>query len=309
MTIVKLMRSIAPNDRFPITWPKLASVKLDGIRLAKVDGKSCTKSGKEIPNRHIRKFIEEFLPEGFDCEVGSGKPTDPDFYLKSFSAAMTIEGTPDFTLFVFDLHNQPTSYASERYEKLAEIVRAQFPEQDSPVKLVEKVLIHSQIECDAMYAKALADGYEGLILQEPTGLYKFGRSTPKCQTQLKLKPEKDAEALVLSAYEGESNTNEAFTNEIGETKRSSHQSGKVPNGMLGGFRVKDCESGEVFNVAPGKLTHEERIRLWKLYKLDKSTLDGKYITYRCLDYGTKDAARHGRFYRFRSPVDMEPSQK
>ena len=308
MITVKLMRSVAPSEKFPCRFPKLISEKLDGIRVAKVEGKSCTKSGKEIPNTYVRRFIHTHLPEGFDCEVGLGDPTAPDFYLKSYSAVMSHDGEPDFTLFVFDLHNEPTLYASERHEKLCKLVEALPPEAKQHVKLVVKRYVNSAEELEAAYKLALDQGYEGLIAQEPTGFYKFGRSTPKCQTQLKLKPEKDAEALILSVYEGETNTNEAFTNEVGETQRSSHKAGKVPNGMLGGFHVRDVGSGEVFNVAPGKMTHKDRIALWGAYKLDKSTLDGKYITYRSLDYGVKDAARHGRFYRFRSPVDMEPSK-
>jgi len=300
----KPMRSCAPEEKFPITFPKMASLKLDGIRVCKFEGKTRTKSGKPLPNLHIRKFIEDSVPEGFDMEVISGDPLAPDCYKKTFSAAMTIEGEPEFTLYVFDCCNDLKSFALERFRNIS-AAYAFLPDHiKAKIRVVEQRFVHNQAEVDDLYSEVLESGAEGLILKDPTGQYKYGKSSSKQQTQLKLKPDADDEALIVGAYEGLTNNNEAFTNEVGETKRSTHAENKTPNGRLGGFNV--VKDGIDFKVGPGKFTHDELKVMWDAYVLDKSTLEGKYIKFRHLGYGADVRPRHPRALGFRDVIDMEP---
>ena len=55
--------------------------------------------------------------------------------------------------------------------------------------------------------KNLDDGYEGLMLRAPDGPYKFGRSTVKENTLLKVKNFLDDEAEVIGFKEQTTNTN------------------------------------------------------------------------------------------------------
>lgn len=305
----KPMRSCAPDDDFPVTFPKLASMKLDGIRVCKFEGKTRTKSGKPLPNKHIREFIEQHVPEGFDMEVISGDPLAADCYKRTFSAAMSHEGVPEFTLYVFDLCNDLESFAVERLKRVSGLWHACSAETRSKIVIVPQVYVHSQQNVDDLYEEMLAQGAEGLILKDPTGLYKYGKSTPKQQTQLKLKPEQDEEALIVNVFEGEHNANEAFKNEVGETKRSTHAENKVPNGRLGGFICQLPHDPEnlTFRVGPGKFTHDELKALWDEHLANPGCHTGKFIKYRSLGYGVDKRPRHPRALGFRDPVDMEPA--
>lgn len=301
----KPMRSCAPEPEFPITFPKLVSYKLDGIRVCKFEGKTRTKSGKPLPNAHIRKFIEDFVPEGYDMEVISGDPFAPDCYKKTFSAAMTHEGVPEFTLYVFDMCNDLKGSATDRLHEVRRLYEALAPEVQAKIVVVGQSMIHSQENLDDLYAYAVSLNAEGLILKDPCGFYKYGKSTPKQQTQLKLKQDQDEESVVVDVFEGQSNENEAFTNEVGETKRSTHAENKVPNGRLGGFV---CEKDGVnFRVGPGKFTHDELKTLWDEHLANPGCHTGKFLKYRSLGYGVDKRPRHPRALGFRDPVDMEPT--
>lgn len=306
--LFKPMRSCAPEEAHPTTFPKLASLKLDGIRVCKPNGKTCTKSGKPLPNLHIRKFIEDHVPDGFDMEVISGDPFAPDCYKKTYSAAMTIEGTPDFTLYVFDMCNNLTDYALTRLETVRALHLKASPEAQANIVIVGQTMITSQEQLDEFYATAIALGAEGVILKDPLGLYLYGKSTPKRQTQLKLKQDEDAECVILSVFEGQTNENAAFKNEVGETKRSTHKENKVGNGRAGGFVCKMVEdtSDLTFRVAPGNFTHGELKAIWEQELKTPGHLTGRFLKYRSLGYGVDKRPRHARALGFRAVEDMEP---
>jgi DNA ligase-1 len=164
---------------------------------------------------------------------------------------------------------------------------------------LDQRLVAFQAELDAMYGSALEDGFEGLIARNLGGLYKFGRSTAASQDALKLKPFADSDAVVLSVFEAMANQNEAFTDELGRTKRSTHAAGLVGKGTLGGFICRDVASGVEFSCAPGLLSHAEREALWAI-----GGCVGRILKYRHLPVGVKDLPRHPRFIGWRSSIEM-----
>jgi len=301
----KPMRSVAPDEKeYPIIFPVLASFKLDGIRIAKPGNVGLSKSGKPIANRFTQAWVDQHLPVGLDAEFIVGTPNDEDVYGRSFSAYSRHEGEPDFKLYVFDVCNDLKTFAIDRRRIVRRLVEATSPEVRACLVIVEQTLIKTREELDEFYRYALDRGYEGMITVRPDGQYKYGRSTAKQQTQLKWKPEADEEGIIRAMYEGMTNLNEQFTNEVGETVRSSHQANKVPNGMLGGFTVE--RQGVVFNVAPGKMKHPERVSVWQDYLADPSKYLGRLIKYKTMDYGTmtNGAARHGRWIGWVDPTDV-----
>lgn len=302
----KPMRSCAPTAEHPLRFPCLGSFKLDGIRIVKHEGKALTKSLKHIPNRSMAKWVEANLFDGMDGEVISGPPNVESVYTQTFTATMTQEGSFEFTIFLFDIHNRQDLYATERYELLKKQVASLSAEVAEKVAVVEKRMLTCMEEFEAMYAEALELGYEGLITQAPDGFYKYGKCTARENVQLKHKPETDAECVIIGAYEAMYNGNEAFTNEVGETARSSHKENLIGKGMLGGFHARDLETGVDFDVAPGKMKHEERVKVWQEYCTDPSKYIGKMVRYRCMGYGemANGRPRHGRFYGWRDASDM-----
>lgn len=296
----KPMRSVAPDwEKFPITFPKLASPKLDGIRLCKWQGKVVTKSGKQIPNKFVRQWCQDHLPEGFDGELIVGPPNLETTYNTTFRGVMSIEGEPDFRFYVFDVVTDGAATAITRLEGVYQTMYYASEQTKKRCVPVEHTLVRNQVELEELYQSFLVAGYEGCILKNPEGLYKFGRSTPKCQTQLKLKPEEDFDAQVVRFEEAMHNGNDAFINEVGETDRSTHQENLTGLGMVGGIWVRDS-TGNEFKVSPGKMKHVERVEVW----LNRGLYYGKWLKYRSMTYGVKDAPRHGRFLCWRDESDV-----
>ena len=85
------------EDLSKLKYPILATPKLDGIRILKVDGKAITRKFKPIPNNHIRTLLETYLPDNIDGEIMT-----PGTFNDVQSKVMSIDGTPDFTFYAFD---------------------------------------------------------------------------------------------------------------------------------------------------------------------------------------------------------------
>jgi DNA ligase-1 len=165
------------------------------------------------------------------------------------------------------------------------------------VKVLPQTELHGQDDLDDFYARQLDLGYEGAILRNSSALYKEGRATAKSQDMLKFKPFLDSDAIVLDVYEAMTNNNPTFTNELGRTDRSTHAENLEGNGMAGGFTVR--MGTKVFNIAAGKLNHDQRREVLQ----NKDKYIGQLATFRHLPIGEKDVPRHGRFMRWRSKLD------
>jgi len=149
----------------------------------------------------------------------------------------------------------------------------------------------------SMHEAMVAQGHEGLILRDPEGLYKQGRSTPAEQGMIKVKMFSDSEAVVLNVVELMHNDNEATTSEIGLTKRSSHKANKRHSGMMGALQVRDIHTGVEFEIGTG-FTEADRRELWVAPPI------GNLVKYKYFAYGVKDKPRHPVFLGFRSPIDL-----
>ncbi len=141
-------------------------------------------------------------------------------------------------------------------------------------------------------------GYEGLMLRDPNGIYKFGRSSVKENILLKVKEFMDDEAEIISFREKMINTNEGLKDNFGRTKRSSCQDGLKPSGTLGGFILRNSEGLE-FSCGSG-LNDALRDEIWK----NKSKYLGKLVKYKFMSKGIKDLPRHPVFMGFRDETDL-----
>lgn len=281
----------------PITFPKLVSPKLDGIRMATVDGKALTRSLKRIPNDYVANLVESTAASHMlDGELIVGPPNAGDVYSQTFSGVMSKAGTPRFVFYVFD----DLSCLDLPFWRRMEVLHRKLLDFPCWIKVLPQTLVQRQEELDELYNKLVLEGYEGLMARNPDSLYKFGRCTVASQDSLKVKPFTDMEAEVIDVYEAMENQNEEFTNELGYTDRSSHAANKVGKGMAGGFTARDVATGVVFKCSAGRLTHAERVAIWE----GKETFQGKLITYRSFSVGVKDKPRHPRFLKWRSELDL-----
>jgi DNA ligase-1 len=97
--ISKPMLAVALPDSTAVSFPLLASPKIDGIRAIKVDGKLLSLSLKQIPNIAARAALVSWLPDGADGELVFGTT-----FQETTSAVMSANFTPNqpFKFYWFD---------------------------------------------------------------------------------------------------------------------------------------------------------------------------------------------------------------
>jgi len=282
-------------DLSKIQYPVYGSPKLDGIRASVVDGRLLSRTLKPIPNRHIYGQLSSHRLNGLDGELIVGAPTSKTVYNETVSQVMAFDKTPTYTYYVFDFHDLPEATYRHRLDCLLSDNWSDFPQ----IRLLEQKLLANEDEMLAYEAAKVEAGYEGIILRHPEAPYKFGRSTVKEGYLLKLKRFEDSEAEIIGFEEEMFNGNEAQTNELGRTKRSSAQAGKSGKNTLGAFLARDVFSGIEFSIGTG-LTALQRGVFWQR----RDEYLGKFVKYKFFPVGVKVAPRHPVFLGMRDVLDM-----
>jgi len=214
-----------------IKYPILCTPKLDGIRCLIINGKAVTRSLKPIPNKHIADILE--FHEEWDGELMLRG--DSTFQAVS-SAVRSEEGEPDFIYCVFDIRTDKPY--SERVRHL--------PRACGPIVPIIPVEVSNEAEFLEFEKECLKIGSEGVMIRDPDGPYKHGRSTVSEGWLLKWKRFEDAEAIILGFEEMLGNNNKLQKDALGHAKRSSHKANLVPKGTLGAIIVQDFKTKLVF---------------------------------------------------------------
>ena len=278
-----------------LRFPLLASPKLDGVR-ATVNhlGQVLSRNNKLIPNKHVQQLFGFSALEGFDGELIVGDPTHPAAYRNTTSGVMSQDGQPDVTFWVFD--KWPTERAYGFHDRLQKI-RAFLDSGDDPgvtsVRVVQHLTIKTLDELLRFEEVCLVKGYEGVMLRDPDGPYKHGRSTEREGWLLKLKRFEDSEAVIMDTVELNHNHNEKDAS----GKRTTHKAGKVAGGVLGALFVRDVKTGVAFEIGTG-FTREQRQEFWR----DRDQLEGRTVTYKFFPTGSKTKPRFPVFKGFRSDL-------
>ena len=285
-------------------WPRLVSRKLDGIRATVQEGQLKSRTLKDIPNEAIQAMFKG-LPDGLDGELIYGAPNAPDVINKTTSAVMgnkpiNHEMAKQVKYYLFDYYTLDAPF-SARYSALktaVALLHSNFAHV--PVVLVEHFLVEDLASVLRYEEKwVVNEGYEGVMLRSLEGRYKEGRSTFNEGYLLKVKRFEPGEATIISSFEMMHNDNVAETNELGRTKRSSAQGNLRAAGVLGGFNVRDVETGVKFSVGSG-FNAQQKEQFWA----EREQLNGKIIRYKSLQVGAMDKPRHPIFLGFRSKEDM-----
>jgi DNA ligase-1 len=282
-----------------LVFPLYASPKLDGVRCVVSGAQALSRTLKPIPNKHVQQYLGDPILEGLDGELIVGVPYAEDVYRATSSGVMSQDGTPDFKFYVFDYHNDPDTARvyKERLERLTAGLRSLVYLER--VVLLEQRYIETEDQLLAYEAELLAQGYEGVMLRAPKGIYKHGRSTAREGYLLKLKRFSDGEARITGFEELMHNANEAQLDELGHTKRSSHQENLVPMDTLGALQVEDLETGIAFKIGTG-YTATHRKHIWQ----QRDRLVGAIVKYKHFEIGVKDAPRFPVWLGFRDAIDM-----
>lgn len=276
-------------------FPYLATPKIDGIRFIMVDGIALSRSFKPIRNKYVQQVLAAHLPDGIDGELTCG-----DTFQSSSSAIMSIEGEPDFRCWIFD-YVDPQAVAIAPYEdRINHPILGSGLEENLPFQttVLRPIILHDEHDLRAAEEQFLEAGFEGIMVRDPRGTYKFGRSTTKENSLLKVKRFLDDEAVIINIEEMEHNLNEAQQDAFGRTKRSTSQEGKVGAGTAGTLVVRNSEGIE-FGIGTG-LDAALREQIW-------SNLDayiGQTVKYKYFPVGVKEKPRHPVFLGFRHQDDL-----
>lgn len=292
----------AEADLTKLRFPLIASPKLDGVRALVKGGVVLSRSLKPIPNRHVQELFGCPELEGFDGELIVGSSTDPQCFQNTSGAVRRADGEPDVTFYAFDRWDKPLPYMARL---MSMVPWLNLFGEDLEMHYSE--VIEDMAALEAFEAKCLNDGYEGVILRDPEGPYKFGRSTAKEGYLLKLKRFKDSEARILAVEELMHNGNEAKKNELGRTERSSHKENLVPAGTMGRLYVEDIHTGQRFYIGTG-FDMETRGHFWGLREsVADSSLwkaGGLIVKYKFFPVGVKELPRHPVYLGLRDEFDM-----
>ncbi len=269
MTIVPMRAADLKGSLAGVRYPVIASPKLDGYR-ATVQRHVETigvysKNNKLIPNEFVQNELSFPGYVGLDGELIVGNPTAPGSLQATSSGVTRRAGAPDFVFWVFDL---PGCGLDRPFNVRLQVLTAKFAHGHLRVKLVPHKIIASEAELEAYEAWCVEQGYEGVMLRDPFGIYKQGGLEPRSTVAelyvAKLKRVEDFEAVVEGSYEQMENANAATKDELGRTKRSTAKAGKVAKGVLGGLQVRGINgrwTGVAFDVGTG-FTDAQRAELW-----------------------------------------------
>lgn len=291
MTISKVL--LATNaDLDKLQFPCLVSPKIDGIRCVTPGGIPKTRTMKDIPNDFIRRTFDNFTvgpykgyANDLDGElvtftgmVGSTRTLD-DFNTIQ-SKVMSRDKQFPFELLVFDTFRDTMTPFYMRLHWAEE--RCQHMEGTGLIKLVPHVPCENRTELMEFEDYCIKQGYEGIMIRHPKGVYKQGRSTVKQGILLKLKRYEDIECTVIG------------------WEKNFTKDGDLIDGSLGALVVTCPEFGR-FNVGTG-FTQQQRETFWR----DRETLtNGLYqVTVKYQPAGMKDKPRFPVFKGWRHKDDI-----
>lgn len=278
-----------------LDYPVYVTPKLDGIRVLFKNGVALSRTLKPIPNKSIQVWADKYHLEleGMDGELIVGSATSPTVYRDTNSFVMAHDKVGEFFFYHFDWWDDTVNGYLERYYD--NDIADRMPDNYRKVLALKandkEDLLRQEEQC-------LEKGYEGIVIRNPHGKYKYGRCTLKEANSFKLKRFEDAEAVIVGFEEEMHNGNEAETNELGRTKRSTARSGMVGKSTLGAFICRTPEGVE-FKIGSG-FDQQNRVSYWK----DQSNLLGLYVKYKHFPIGVKDKPRHPIFLGFRNQMDM-----
>ena len=247
-------------------FPLLGTPKIDGFRFLKVGGRALTRSMRPVANDHVRTWIEANLPDGVDGEITVGGS-----FHAGQSALAKRDGKPDFRLWLFDFvqGDLQRPYA----QRAIDLASAVTP--SDRVTVLVPTRIEDQAQLDAYEARTLDLGHEGIMLRDPAGPYKCGRSTEEEGYLLKVKAFQDAEAVIIGTFERADNPS-----------------------WLGGFVC--MSDGREFRVGYNpNVTGDSAWKAWR----QRGAYVGRTLRYTYQPHGTHEAPRHPVFAGFREEWD------
>lgn len=311
-----------PNPQLAVDWvrdrvqfPCIAQPKIDGCRGGQYNpGQFTARTLKAYKNKALTKFYSQSCFDGIDGElVVPGKPwTYSAMCRDTTSITNTIASptVPEIVLFDYVPVQHLSKSYEHRYDLLESVVTRLRREITDKVHRMPSVVVDEMDELLELDDKWVGEGYEGTIVRSMTAPHKPGRSTQAMELW-RIKRWIDFEIRVTKLIEAMENRNEAKTNALGHTERSTHKANKHGKGMVGmiqGEVLQDVvyegkllfPKGMVIDCGPGKLTHPEREFYWR----NPTEIARKIGKVKTLPHGVKEKPRMPTWLVFRDKVDI-----
>lgn len=307
MTTARKFMLATDVEESKLRFPLDMQPKIDGVRGGHLNNMFTGRSLKPFGNRYINRFFGQAIFAGFDGELAAEHECHPDLCRLTTSATSTHEGEPWLLWHVFD-YITPETAALEykyRYEAMSQrvaAIRSLHPELGAHLRVIPSKTCYSLEEFLAFEERCIDAGYEGVIVRDPYGKNKQGRSTVREMGLLRKKQFQIDEAVVYGLEEGETNLNEAVRDARGYIERSTHKANMVPNGKVGTLLCHDCKTKKPIRVSAGRMNHDDRAK----YLREPHLIVGKTIKYQNFAHGVKDAPRQATFQCIRSEDDIDP---
>lgn len=312
-----------------VTFPLWGFTKIDGVRGAHVKGGLTGRSMDPFKNSALVAKFSDPVYAGFDGELtingyltndelaqaierGEIAPEDPNATLCSLTTGLTGRKSlrkgetalPDNAVWnLFDwLHPAVVHLTYEERYKLLDVHLVTRPVHH--VRLLPYTVIENEEQALAFIDWCIANDFEGAVFRDPKAKHKSGRPGKKDNDFWRFKPTSDKDAFVIGIEEAMENQNEAKTNSLGRTERSSAKAGKVAKGMIGNLICRDFVTKKVIKVPAGKMKEDFKIAAF----LNQTLIVGHPIKYTSLDTGVKDEPRQARFTALRSREDLLPHE-
>lgn len=293
MTQFRPLLAAKLEDPSKLRFPVLVSPKIDGVRCCVLrDGGAVTRTLKPLPNAYIRETLSVPGFDGLDGELVTYTGDTMDDFSTTQSKVMRRDGKPEFMFFVFDDFSLEAAF--ER--RLTRAITRTAGMEHFNVDALAHVECASFAEVEEWERLALAAGHEGLMIRDPAGPYKYGRSTEKEGILLKVIRRDRAEATVVGVVEQMRNDNELTRDERGYAKRSTAKAGRSGAGVLGALVCTENGSS-TFEIGTG-FTAAQRAGYWG------AALDGRTVTFEFRGRGPNGAPRFPTFVGFREKEDL-----
>ena len=211
--VFDIMLATKMDEKYKWKWPCQGEYKMDGTRLISITEHGATtyfsRGGR--PSDFCNGLFDEELAD-FEKYVGEPIVVDGEALGDSFIETLNAkssdgdEAKKKLRLFAFDWMTlrewkaqQCGIIQSTRSETLANIVKVR---QYKKIVKSKSRILNNLDEATEFYKQALEDGFEGLIIKDPDGLYVWGRD----KSWTKWKPVFDFDLTVTGVYEGKEGT-------------------------------------------------------------------------------------------------------
>jgi DNA ligase-1 len=300
---------LCPNNEIDLntlTYPLLASTKLDGCRLLFKQGQIVTRSLKPLPNiqlnqkfEPLRKCSEEnnfildgevfapgipfqfivscFMTEDYNAKQSIKKWTELCQEHDYFISRQEVFDKLKF--YCFDCIKDNPYVPFLHRKTIATNYIVEFPDIAFPVKQIE---VNNVEEITTFFEQVLKEGYEGLIIRNPKAPYKYGRARVLENNAYKLKPWVTIDSKIIGFIQATQVNEDAekTVNELGRSRTSKRQEDRHTINKAQAF-VVDFNGKEL--SVPISMPDAKKEYIW----IHQDEYLGKYVEYKFMTIGMK----------------------